>query len=342
MRGAEVAMSQGFVGALFGSVLLVALAFACGEGNVGQSGDRPCDAGAPSPCACSTGYRGTLLCENGVATGCFCQAALAGDGAVGNPGLIAGDGAAPDASSAGGGAEALGETAACVEYMRAQCERKAECGLYASFEACFFQDVSLCPDYLFAPGSTRGIDDTLACAEAWRDAQCDDVRRGLPLACATPGTRQPGEACISGPQCASRVCSGRIDTCGTCRAVAADGEACVAGTQICELGFSCDAELALCVRYFVPPLRPQPEPSPAPDAMLPVPGQACSERCASDASCVCIDASCSARRCQLIRAPGDPCDPAAFESCADGVSHCQEGRCQLVESQGAFARLCEI
>jgi hypothetical protein len=252
------------------------------------------------------------------------------------------DGAALDASRGSRGDAALSETAACVEYMRAQCERKAECGLYASFEACFFQDVSLCPDHLFSPGSVRGIDDTLACAEAWHDAPCDDVRRGLPLACATPGTRQPGEACISGPQCASRVCSGRIDTCGSCRAVAGDGEACVAGTQICELGFTCDADLALCVRYFVPPQRPQPEPRPAPDAALPAPGEACTERCAGAASsCVCIDDTCSARRCQLLRAPGEACDSAAFETCADGVSRCQEGRCQLVDSQGAFARLCE-
>lgn len=256
-------------------------------------------------------------------------------------GLDEGDGAAPDAGRAGRGDAAVSETEACVEYMRAQCERKAECGLYASFEACFFQDVSLCPDYLFSPGSTRSIDGTLACAEAWHDAPCDDVRRGLPLACATPGTREPGESCVSGSQCASRVCSGRIDTCGMCRAVAADGEACVAGTQICALGFTCDADLALCVRYFVPPLKPAPEPPPAPDDALPAPGAVCTERCAGAASCVCIDDTCSARRCQLMRAPGDPCDAAAFEACADGVSFCQEGRCRLVESQGAFARLCE-
>jgi hypothetical protein len=280
-------------------------------------------------------------------------------------GPAAGDGAAPDAGRAGRGDAAVSETAACVEYMRAQCERKAECGLYASFEACFFQDVSLCPDYLFSPGSTRGVDDTLACAEAWHDAPCDDVRRGLPLACATPGTRQPGEACISGPQCASRVCSGRIDTCGTCRAVAADGEACVAGTQICELGFTCDADLALCVRYFVPPPRPQPEPLPlgaecrgndcgsnqcardgdevyrcAPYGQLPAQGEACTERCAGDASCLCIDETCSARRCQLIRTPGQSCGAAAFETCADGVSRCRDGRCQFVDSQAAFARVC--
>lgn len=85
-------MSQGFVGVLCGSVLLVALALACGEDNAGQSGDQPCAAATPSPCACSSGYSGTLLCENGVATGCSCQAAGAGDGAVENPGLTAGGG----------------------------------------------------------------------------------------------------------------------------------------------------------------------------------------------------------------------------------------------------------
>jgi hypothetical protein len=96
-------MSQGCVGALVGSVLLVALALACGEDNVGQSGDQPCAAATPSPCACSSGYRGTLLCENGVATGCFCQAVGAADGAVGDPGLTAGAG-----SSAGVGGTSAG------------------------------------------------------------------------------------------------------------------------------------------------------------------------------------------------------------------------------------------
>ncbi len=145
------------------------------------------------------------------------------------------------AADAGGAAAALDPTLACIEYMRGLCARTSRCyGEGAAFEECMLS-ARFCPDVMYAPGSTRTVEGTWACAEGWRDLACDALPSYPP--CATPGTRADGEPCIAAMQCASLACSAYGDACGVCSHLAADGEACdeAAGTR-CDEGLYCDGK----------------------------------------------------------------------------------------------------
>jgi hypothetical protein len=101
-----------------------------------------------------------------------------------------------------------------------------------------------CPDVLFAPGSARTVDGTLACADAWRALACEDNNPE----CAFDGTLPDGEDCVTGIQCASRYCTGGRDSCGTCMPTAELGEPCddTLGPQ-CEPGLYCHGTDRVCV-----------------------------------------------------------------------------------------------
>lgn len=138
-------------------------------------------------------------------------------------------------------------TLACLEYVLGFCESNARCsGNLDGILPCFESSSPACPDVLFAPGSTRTVDDTFACADAWRAHSCDLPRPE----CATAGTRADGEACVSAIQCASRYCSGNSVSCGVCEPTAKLGEPCEAGTGAgleCESGLLCHVTDHVCV-----------------------------------------------------------------------------------------------
>jgi hypothetical protein len=206
-----------------------------------------------------------------------------------------------------GSAASATQVDACIEYLRAQCQRRFECGNYAVFEACFANVIS-CPDVLFSPGSTRTIAGTLACADEWRTASCADIERSIPPKCATPGTRVAGDGCVSGLQCASARCSGDFATCGVCLDIVGEGETC--GDMIaCEDGFTCDSETSTCTKFEPPPGLPDPKPL----------GAECMPNECGDNDCLAGDDGVS--RCTPYPRLGESCEVP--RTCAfDDVSYC--------------------
>lgn len=158
----------------------------------------------------------------------------------------AGAGGSPATDADAGATAALDPTLACIEYMRGLCERSARCdGIPSTIEPCM-SNARFCPDVMFAPGSTRTVEGTLACADEWRELPCDAVPSHP--TCATPGTRAAGEPCIASMQCASHSCSTYGDTCGVCSQIAGEAEACDLAAGIdCDEGLYCSEDPQVCV-----------------------------------------------------------------------------------------------
>ena len=209
--------------------------------------------------------------------------------------------------STGGEGSSESATHACLEYLLGFCEYTERCG--GSPErviSCFERLIPSCPDVLFGPGSSRTVDGTFACADAWRALSCDLIRPD----CATAGTLADGEPCVTGIQCASRLCSGATDTCGSCVPSAKLGEACndADGPQ-CEGGLSCKTPDGVCV---------------LPSEWV-AGGQAVGEECDPTAS-GCYPNDCRAGddgvyHCELFPTLGDDCSERW--TCAYGDSYCE-------------------
>jgi hypothetical protein len=178
--------------------------------------------------------------------GLFWVTACGGDNAGGSPapGGTGGNTGTGGAGGQAGAATATGgtaptQTSACREYVRAFCQRQAECGGFRPpAEACLAQG-NLCPDLFFSPGSTRTIESMLTCATAFATRSCEDQQRGIYPPCATPGTLPTGAACMFHSQCASAECSLHARGCGTCLASAEAGAACQTGVSVCPQGYAC-------------------------------------------------------------------------------------------------------
>ena len=86
-------------------------------------------------------------------------------------------------SASGGSGIVLGDslTEACIAYVLAFCDRQATCG--AGSSAGCLASTYQCPDLTDSPGSTRTVAGLQACAKAYDDLPCDQVKLGvLPLA----------------------------------------------------------------------------------------------------------------------------------------------------------------
>lgn len=149
----------------------------------------------------------------------------------------------------------LDPTLACIEYLRGLCERAVRCdGVPEYFDLCM-ASARFCPDVMFAPGSTRTVEGTWACADGWRELACD-ARPSIP-ACATRGTRAVGEPCIASMQCQSQLCTAYGDSCGVCVEVGAEGQACDDVTVGCDDHLYCSSETPrVCVPTAGYPLAP--------------------------------------------------------------------------------------
>ena len=210
--------------------------------------------------------------------------------------LVAGAIAGCSNSSDGGG----DATASCASLAAASCAHLSTCDGFSfriSYEddaACRASTRAICLDEASAPGTGQTPDRISACAAAIGNSTCNG---GLPEACKPAGTRDAGQKCLYGSQCASTYCLRSADAaCGTCQAVAKVGDACGAGTVCADA--ACRA--GTCVAFA-----------------------AKGESCASTPCAVGLVCVAGAMTCQDPPTAGSTCDPSGTSQCyeADGL-HC--------------------
>jgi hypothetical protein len=220
----------------------------------------------------------------------------------------------PDASYGYGIVAPLTEVEACRRYVAYSCERRFSCGLgLGQYASGCFDNAQYCPDMMFGTGSTRTIDNVIACAEAWLDLPCEDVAHDRAPACgATRGTRASGESCLFTTQCQSARCTANLSggTCGRCVDEAPAGGACGAST-VCRRDETCTD--GMCVPHA---LYPAVEPS-----QFYAPGQVCMYVSSNYGGCS-LDTRChpGARtqddlRCRYRPGPGEPCSAGYLGLC---------------------------
>jgi len=241
-------------------------------------------------------------CDDGASGTAAQGGSVGGAGAAASGGTGAGAmGGAPSDGSAGDAGATLvsSKRHACREYLTAACERRAECSGPSGLDSCL-ENLALCPDYLFSDGSTRTVQGTLECAEAWKTLPCQSVQTGIAPACSTAGTRQPGETCGFASQCQSLVCAGTDVGCGVCLRLAALGESCDGVEVGCAAGLRCN--LGSCETV---PWSPD-------DVVVPIAaGEACrfGDVCVAGYACLKDppDDTLADSRCQIPPGPGEPC-----------------------------------
>jgi len=229
------------------SLAALALCLGCGssEGNGKGAEAETAEAATTSPSSASTGSGGTDAGSQGTgADSTSTTTNTGGTGATAGDTSVSGTTSTSGAGTGGQPSWPHTETHACLDYVLGFCEQTARCEGITSVLACYEANSTRCPDLLFAPGSTRTIDGTFACADEWRALSCE-----IPTPeCATAGTLVDGEACVTGIQCASRLCSGNTDLCGSCMPSVGLGEPCddALGPQ-CTPGLLCDPTESVCV-----------------------------------------------------------------------------------------------
>lgn len=248
-------------------------------------------------------------------------------------------GQAGAAAAAGSGGSSAGTASlpttpydACVAYLNAQCNRvQRECGGREPLEDPCPYATDLCPDFLFAEGSSFDVASALACAATFRTFDCDKLNRGIYPDCVSlPGKHALGEACWGNHQCASSACGHGTDPlhpqCGQCVPIGKQGDPCADGSFGCPNGYECTGEGC----------QPQ-------TLVFNLPSGAPCERygqCAGDAYCFpALDGS---MRCQTPLELGAPCAQGA--QCNGGA--CVDGQCQVVNydyanvGESCFAAAC--
>jgi len=327
----------------------IATSVASGEGTTGALSSNPL---VPTSTSTVTGDSGGVGGSGASPGGTSAGGAdpsdtSSGAGSAGGVNLGTNDSASSTSTSAtattttttttGGQVSSESATHACLEYLLGFCEYSARCGGGPeSVIPCFEQIFDTCPDVLFGPGSSRTVDGTFACADDWRALSCDLTRPE----CATAGTRAVGEPCITGIQCASRLCSGATGACGSCIQSAKLGETCndVDGPQ-CEGGLSCQMPDGVCVLSSewvgggqaigeeCDPTAPECYPNDCragDDGVYhcepyPTLGEDCSERLV----CAYGDSYCDAASyvCLALPGAGEPCgvDASYITQCAEGL-----------------------
>src|SRR6187399_2336803 len=322
------------------SLAALALCLGCGssEGNGKGAEAETAEAATTSPSSASTGSGGTDAGSQGTgADSTSTTTNTGGTGATAGDTSVSGTTSTSGAGTGGQPSWPHTETHACLDYVLGFCEQTARCEGITSVLACYEANSTRCPDLLFAPGSTRTIDGTFACADEWRALSCE-----IPTPeCATAGTLVDGEACVTGIQCASRLCSGNTDLCGSCMPSVGLGEPCddALGPQ-CTPGLLCDPTESVCVALSGATTDPlelgeecestrsdcYPNDCRADDAGVyrcqpyPTLGQDCSD----PLTCAFGDSYCDITQvCLALPAAGEPCGVEAFTGlaqwCTDGA-----------------------
>ncbi len=168
------------------------------------------------------------------------------------------DGSAPSApvdaaaTSDVGTADPAAIQAACESLWKATLARIARCGgsPYSSERATELESryVQSCVNHGTARGSGYSATIIQSCATKTEGASCTLSADQL---CDEPvGVLGTGDACRFPVQCASGRCviATMTDTCGTCRATKADGDACQSG-DYCAPGSECSSKVCTKVEY---------------------------------------------------------------------------------------------
>ena len=280
-------------------------------------------------------------------------------GAAGASATGATGGAQTDSGTGEDGSSSLSSKRyACREYLTAACERRAECAGPTGLDRCL-DALALCPDYLFSDGSTRTVEGTLECAKAWRTLSCENVETGIPPACSTPGTRQPGEACRFASQCESLACSGTDTTCGVCLRLAAAGETCDGVEVGCPSGQRCSGtcEVVQWSPHEVFPPKAAGEECQYGDVCIdgymclndpmdeylasvsrcqipPGPGSPCAYNVVGGIACA-SDSYCWMNTCERRPAPGEPCaSNSSVSTVCDVGDECEDRICIGILEEG--------
>ena len=230
-----------------------------------------------------------------------------------------------DASAGGSGADDAGATGspggaatsssgdaaryeACSEYILAFCARRDACGGGLAEASCNAANLPYCPDLLFSDGSTVRVDTAQRCAEAWRDADCADIARGVYPNCGfQPGTIQTGLACAFNTQCETLACGGYgEDDCGVCVPVLNKGDVCGGAQGVCPSGTECSGTCQPAIAFNLPA------------------GSACKAAAQCEDGYVCRASAQGGQQCQPLVELGDPCA---------GSWECREGHCDAASNQ---------
>lgn len=228
--------------------------------------------------------------------------------------------------------------AACAAWAAATCGKQTECQprglelLYGDAATCEARATLWC-DRVTASGIAATA--IAACTDAYGARACDDFYV-VDEACSFRGAAPAGAGCSLGAECASGSCSATGAVCGTCRDLAAEGQACGDGVP-------CEQELYCLDRVCRAPVARG-------DACVPTsrtalcaiglrcvdgrcadplpPGSACAGR---EAAC---DGICDAGRCRQLALvdAGARCDGANLALCREGV--CREGVCLANAADG--------
>jgi len=223
-------------------------------------------------------------------------------------------GAASGGGGGGGGGGGVPASAndVCVDYLLAYCEHVMTCaGEPERILDCLATYADGCPDFLFAEGSTRTVEGSVACAAAWRSLACDGATPG----CATRGELAAGAPCVSHFQCASGACYAEPGTCGACAAEVGEGEPCDYTTSVCVPDLACVDDVCVETQPIVPftPLDL---------------GAECTAGGGDCGPNGCLSNDDGVYRCQLLPAVGEPCADGLH--CADGA-YCDEAlKCQTL------------
>ena len=160
--------------------------------------------------------------------------------ATGRGGTGAGTGGAagggPVHDGGAGGSASETTTTACLETVRAQCEREAACE-GVDLGGCLAYG-ALCPDYYFNADSARTVTGLVNCLPAVKARTCTDLVMGIFPACYVYGRRPSGAGCAYPSQCASGLC-GQMNACATCGAGGLTNGSTCTTTSECQTGSYC-------------------------------------------------------------------------------------------------------
>jgi hypothetical protein len=230
-------------------------------------------------------------------------------GAAGEPG---GEGGAGRAATS----DEVEQYRACVGYYVAQCARRTACDPSAPESSCLAVSLPRCPDLLFSPGSRLSVNVVDGCAQAWNDADCDEINRGMFPACGYPdGALETGEPCAFSSQCATRAC-GRFqdDDCGVCLPILKQGDACATSQGACPPGTSCSGTCEPNLPFNLPA------------------GSACEVVGQCEIGYVCRSDEQGGRTCQPLFQVGETC--AASWECGEGYCDADTNQCTLGAAVG--------